>query len=228
MSGAEEATPKRCYYSPNHDIPSTVALLSGGVDSTVLLYQLAERARARELQVYPMFIDYAQRAAELEHEAADWHCRRLGLQLQRLDLSRVGQAFGRARSTRPHIPLPHRNLVALGLAFSYAAVVGAQAVTMGVIRDDIGGYASASLPFLDAFGELAHTLGSVRFETPFVHWPKAQVIAEGNRLGVDFGQTYSCMLGRELHCGHCTQCLRRDAAFRELSPFSAKALDDAR
>jgi 7-cyano-7-deazaguanine synthase len=207
------------YAPPNPTAPTTVVLVSGGVDSTVLLYQLAERRRPGEFSVYPLFIDYAQRAAELEHEAAAWHCRRLCLQLQRLDISRVGEAFRRARSMKPHIPLPHRNLVALSLALSYVAVVGATAVALGVIRDDIGGYASASLPFLDAFGELAQTLGNISLETPFVHWPKAQVIAEGNRLGVDFVQTYSCMLGRELHCGHCTQCLRRDSAFRELLPF---------
>lgn len=220
MSATEAAAPKRCYYSLNHGIPITVVLVSGGVDSTVLLYRLAERARAREIQVYPLFVDYAQRAAELEYAAAHWHCRRLGLQLPRLDLSRVGEAFRRPRSMKPHIPLPHRNLVVLSLALSYVTVVGAKAVALGVIRDDIGGYPSASLPFLDAFHELTLTLGNIELETPFVHWPKAQVIAEGNRLGVDFGQTYSCMLGRELHCGHCTQCLRRDSAFRELRHFS--------
>jgi 7-cyano-7-deazaguanine synthase len=201
--------------STNPGIPTTVVLVSGGVDSTVLLYHLAERARPGEFRLYPLFIDYAQRAAEPELDAAAWHCRRLHLQLRRLDISRVGQAFRHARSMKPHIPLPHRNLVALSLALSYAATVDADTVTLGVIRDDIGGYPSASLPFLDAFRELAQTLGYVSFETPFVHWPKAQVIAEGRRLGVDFGQTYSCMLGREQHCGHCTQCLRRDSAFRE-------------
>lgn len=207
------------YAPPTPATPTTVVLVSGGVDSTVLLYQLAEQRRPGEFSVYPLFIDYAQRAAELEYEAAAWHCRRLNLYLQRLDLARVGEAFRRQRSLKPHIPLPHRNLVALSLALSYAAVVGANALALGVIRDDIGGYPSASLPFLDAFRELTSSLGTVSFETPFVHWPKAHVIAEGSRLGVDFSQTYSCMLGRERHCGHCTQCLRRDSAFRELEPF---------
>ena len=216
MSGAEGPTKASCPYSRNQGIPRTVVLVSGGVDSTVLLYQLAERARAGKLLVYPLFIDYAQRATELEYEAVYWHCRRVQLQPRRLDLSRVGEAFGRARATGPHIPLPHRNLVALSLALSYVGVVGAKSVALGVIRDDVGGYPSASLPFLDAFGELAQILGT-DFETPFVHSDKASVIAEGHRLGVDFGQTYSCMLGRRIHCGHCTQCLRRDSAFRQIS-----------
>ena len=219
MSNAEGASPRR-YYSANYGVPATVVLVSGGVDSTVLLYQLAERARAGESHVYPLFVHYAQRAARLEHEAAHWQCRRLGLTLLTLDIERVGEAFRRPRSEKPHIPLPHRNLVVLSLAISYAATVGASAVALGVIRDDLDGYPSASLAFLQAFRQLALTLNSVSFETPLIDWPKARVVAEGERLKVDFQQTYSCMLGRDLHCGHCTQCRRRDAAFHELRQLS--------
>lgn len=218
MASAEEAT-RRHYSSPDQHLPRTVVLVSGGVDSTVLLYQLVERARAHELRVLPLFVDYAQRAARLEYEAVYWHCRRLVLNLFTLDLSRVGEAFGRARSMKPHIPLPHRNLVVLGLALSYAAAEGASAISLGVIRDDLDTYPSASLPFLEAFRQVVPTLGSVSFETPLVGWSKAQVVAEGRRLGVDFDQTYSCMLGRELHCGHCTQCQRRAKALDHLYGF---------
>jgi 7-cyano-7-deazaguanine synthase len=196
--------------------PATVVLVSGGVDSTVLLYRLVRQARTAERQVHPLFIDYAQRAAPLEYEAADWHCRRLRLKLFRLDLSRVGEAFRRPQSMKLHIPLPHRNLVVLSLALSYVALVGANALALGVIRDDVDRYPSASLPFLRVFRELALTLAPTSFETPLLDWSKDRVVAEGALLGVDFEHTYSCMLGRRLHCGHCTQCRRRDAALSEL------------
>jgi 7-cyano-7-deazaguanine synthase len=218
MASTQEPRPRRRYSSVFPDVPGTVVLVSGGVDSTVLLYQLAERQRAGELQVHPLFIDYAQRAARLEYEAIYWHCRRLSMHLTTLDLNRVGEAFGRARSMKPHVPLPHRNLVVLGLAVSYATVAGANALSLGVISDDGTRYPSAAPPFLEAFAQVARTL-AVSFETPFAHWSKAQVVAEGARLGVDFGQTYSCMLGRELHCGHCTQCQRRDSALGTLRRF---------
>jgi 7-cyano-7-deazaguanine synthase len=202
------------YRSSEEGLPSTVLLVSGGVDSAVLLYRLAERARAQELRVLPLFVGYAQRAAHLERAAAEWHCGHLGLNLFTLDVASVGEAFRRPLSVKPHIPVPHRNLVVLSLALSYASVAGASALALGVIRDDIDGYPSASLPFLEAFRQLASTLAPVSFETPFVDWSKAQVVAEGVRLGVDFNRTYSCMLGREQHCGRCTQCQGRALALK--------------
>lgn len=222
MPNAEPRYKHYYAFAPRPGVPSTVLLVSGGVDSTVLLYRLAERQRADELWVLPLFIDYAQRAARLEYAAVDWHCRRLGMSLFKLDISRAGEAFrGGARALKPHIPLPHRNLVVLSLATSYAVTAGATSLAMGVIHDDIDGYPSASWSFLEAFRQLAGTLGPLSFETPLLDLTKAQVVAEGARLGVDFDQTYSCMLGRELHCGHCTQCQRRSSAFGARRPFPA-------
>lgn len=192
--------------------PTAVVLTSGGIDSTVLLYRFAARARVHDVQVLPLFVDYAQRSARQERDAVAWHCRRLGLPLHELDIARVGEAFRRERAVRPHVPLPHRNLVVLSLALSFATREGARSVALGVIADDLEFYPSASRRFLEAFRALVPSLGPLTFETPLVELTKAQVVLEGARLGVDFRHTYSCMLGRELPCGRCAQCERRRAA----------------
>jgi 7-cyano-7-deazaguanine synthase len=70
---------------------------------------------------------------------------------------------------------------------------------------------------LEAFRALAQTLGPVRIDAPLVSWNKAAVVEEGQRLGVDFRRTYSCMLGRESHCERCTQCQRRRAVLEHLA-----------
>jgi 7-cyano-7-deazaguanine synthase len=194
-----------------------VVLTSGGIDSTVLLYRFAERARVHDAQMLPLFVDYAQRAARQERDAVAWHCRRLGLPLHELDIARAGEAFRRGRSVRPHVPLPHRNLVVLSLALSVATREGASSVALGVIADDLEFYPSASRRFLEAFRGLVPSLGPLTLETPLIDMTKEQVVLDGARLGVDFRYTYSCMLGRELPCDRCGQCERRRVALEAVS-----------
>jgi len=190
-------------------------LVSGGLDSSVLLYRAHEAARADHTRILPLFVDYAQRAARQEQRAAEWHTRHLGLSLQVLQMPRVGEAFRSAETLKRHIPLPHRNLVVLSLALSYAQIARCAALAIGVIRDDVDGYASASSAFLSAFRTLSATLGSVRIETPLIDLSKSGVAIEATRLGVELGRTYSCMLGRDEPCGRCSQCQGRDAALAD-------------
>ncbi|WP_437288884.1 7-cyano-7-deazaguanine synthase [Sorangium sp. So ce406] len=203
----------------------TIVLTTGGADSTTLLHLTHTRAR-----VVPVFVDYGQRAAHREHQAAERQCAALGLTLRRFDMGAVGAAFRAEQQAKLHIPLPHRNLVVLSLAVSYAAQIEAAAIAIAVIRDDVDGYASASLRFLEALRGLVSTLGPVAIDTPLIGFDKSAVLAEGVRLGIDFAQTYSCMLGYERHCGRCPQCKKRRAAFIAAGMPESPGfyLDDAR
>ena len=190
---------------------ASVLLLSGGVESVTLLHQLT--SAGEPLQA--MFIDYGQRAAALERAAADVHCEPLGVELVPFDLSAVGAAFRNRQARKLHIPLPHRNLVALALAVSYATNQGARRVFLAANRDDATAYPSSSHPFLAQMRLMLGLLGDVQLMTPFIDMGKADIIRRGLRLGVDYETTYSCMLGHPLHCGRCPQCQRRRAAFDE-------------
>lgn len=60
----------------------------------------------------------------MEEQASDKICIRLGLQLSRIDMSVVGEQFrALQQQARAFVPLPHRNLVILGLAASFATQV---------------------------------------------------------------------------------------------------------
>jgi 7-cyano-7-deazaguanine synthase len=114
-----------------------------------------------------------------------------------------------------HVPLPHRNLVALSVGLSYATQLGASRLLLALNREDTQSYPSASETFIEKFQAMAAVLGDIELAVPLCNDTKAQIIRQGHLLGVDYSHTYSCLLGHVQHCGHCPQCLHRRAAFRQ-------------
>lgn len=53
----------------------------------------------------------------------------------------------------------------------------------------------------------------VRLHTPLEWLNKVEIIELGERLGVDWSNTWSCYAGEELHCGVCPTCRARRAGF---------------
>src|SRR6187549_2194540 len=82
-------------------VASTIVLLSGGIDSAVLL-----RGLLQETAPVPLFVQYGQRAGAREASAARSQCDALGLTLVTLDVTSVGDVFVGASRARPHVPLP--------------------------------------------------------------------------------------------------------------------------
>ena len=198
----------------------TLLLLSGGVESTVLLSQLS----ARQQTCIPLFADYGQRGAEAEHAAAKAACASASLPPpQVLDLRAEGLAHQRVN--RLHIPLPHRNLALLSLALGWATTHECSSIALGLNRDDFHKdrefaasgsvrYQTGTLEFVDRFKALAEVVApDVSVELPQAALSKADVVREGARLHAPLLQAYSCMRGRPTHCGSCLQCRARRAAF---------------
>jgi 7-cyano-7-deazaguanine synthase len=188
-----------------------VLLLSGGVESVTLLHQLVDAGEP----VQALFIDYGQRGAPHELAAAEDHTSRVGVELIRLDLSRVGDTFRAGQERKHHVPLPHRNLVALSLGLSYATNIAATRLYLAANENDTRDYAASSHAFLAQFRLIAGLLGDVDLRTPLVGLSKTEVVARGMQLGVDYATTYSCLLGYPVHCGRCPQCVKRREAFHE-------------
>lgn len=188
-----------------------VLLISGGVESVTLLAQLVDAGEPLQA----LFIDYGQRAAKLERQAAEGACARLGVELVTFDFASVGEQFRNVQSKKAHIPMPHRNLVALALGLSYATTLESTRLYLAANREDTTAYASSSHLFIAQFRAMTAVLGAVQLATPFIGLAKSEIINRGVALGVDYPSTYSCMLGYAVHCGRCAQCHHRKAAFHE-------------
>eukprot|EP00884_Botryococcus_braunii_P020746 jgi/Botrbrau1/7355/Bobra.0316s0003.1 len=191
----------------------SVLLMSGGVESAVLLSYYVHWSHAG--LTYPLFIDYGQKGALEERRAAWATCKRLHVELLEMDLSSVGDFFRELQAPmRQHVPLPHRNLVLASLGASYAAQLEVGAVMLALNQEDLGSYSATSSPFLAATQSVFQMLTPpVKLVTPFQRLRKAEVVSLGEKLGVVWRDTYSCMLGAPRHCGRCTQCIARRNAF---------------
>ncbi len=188
----------------------SLVLFSGGVDSSTLLAREVKEG----FEVVPLHIDYGQRGALRERLNCEAQASGHGLALEVLDASSLGRGFRqRARKDRD-IPFPHRNLVILAIAVSYAHERYCTRICLSINRDDTEDHPAATEAFIESFRATAATLDK-RFEiaTPLIALRKHEVVLLGASLGVDFSKTYSCFLGGERHCGSCGQCIVRRNAF---------------
>lgn len=198
-----------------------VVLFSGGIDSTVLLWQL----NAGGHECVALGVNYGQRhAIELNHASAiatkagvhfefasavmPWsHSALTGA--MPLPLRLPGDAPAQAATV-----VPGRNLLFLSVALAKAVAVKADAVAIGCHRGDAAIYADCRNHFLSAFEQLTRlAVGRlVGVYRPFIGITKAEVVAEGRKLGAPLDMTYSCYAGGRVQCGECGACVERDIA----------------
>ncbi|WP_303901410.1 7-cyano-7-deazaguanine synthase QueC [Thiohalomonas denitrificans] len=215
----------------NNLTKKAVALVSGGLDSATSLAM----ARDRGFECYALSFDYGQRH-RIELEASRRVAESLGVREHRvftLDLRQFGgsaltdDSIDVPQGPSEGIPatyVPARNTIFLSLALGWAEVLGALDLFIGVNAVDYSGYPDCRPEFIDAFEKTANLATKAGVEgqhfsihAPLIHMTKAQIIATGHRLGVDYGLTLSCYdpdsSGRA--CGVCDSCRLRAAGFRE-------------
>ena len=206
--------------------PKCVVLLSGGIDSTVLMYSLIA-----DYEVWPLTIDYGQRHSK-EVIAARNVCEarnhNLLLRWKYIDLSNLRFVLPSALTGVGEVPtgeydketmsqtiVPNRNMIFLAIAGGYAEGLGAGYVAYAAHTEDHYLYPDTRPEFVDSVGETIKlaTDGKVKLIEPFTYKTKTDIVALGKKLNVPFERTYSCYQGRELHCGVCSTCLERKKAF---------------
>lgn len=208
---------------------TTVAVVSGGLDSAVLAHHLlADGHRLRLLS-----FDYGQRhAVELDH--ARRLAAALGCRHDVVDLRDAGRLLTGSALTDPTVDVPdghytddsmrqtvvaNRNAILVQVAVGVAVAEGARAVAVGIHAGDHPIYPDCRPAFVDAATQLARVAneGFVRAGfavlAPFVAWTKADIVRRGAELGVPFADTWSCYRGGDRHCGTCGTCVERREAF---------------
>ncbi len=212
-----------------------LVLFSGGLDSTVCLALAIEKYGAEN--VTALSISYGQKHTK-ETKAAQEIAKYYGVRLKTLDLALIfadsdcplliagkgdipketyaeQQMHSGGKPVSTYVPF--RNGLFLSSAASIAISLDCGVIFYGAHSDDAAGnaYPDCSKEFNDAINSAIY-IGSgnqLKVEAPFVSKTKADVVAEGIRLGVPFEMTWSCYEGGEKPCGKCGTCRDRAAAF---------------
>ena len=207
-------------------MPSCAVLVSGGLDSAVLL---VERT-ASHSTVYPLFVEsgFPWEAAEL------WHLRRFldaihlpapavqplhVLSLPVTDLygdhwSLSGQNVPGAGSPDSAVFLPGRNVLLLAKAMLWCHLHDIPAVALAVLAANP--FPDATPEFFAAYAAAVNqaVAGSVQVLRPFAGMKKVDVIWRGRQLPLQL--TFSCLQPQgDKHCGQCNKCGERRRAFRD-------------
>ena len=214
-----------------------VVLLSGGLDSTTAL----AIAKSEGFDAFAMSFRYGQRHA-VELDSA----RRVAERLQAskhiivdIDLRQFG---GSALTDNIDVPkqrsisamsegipvtyVPARNTVFLSFALAWAETLNSSDIYLGVNALDYSGYPDCRPEYIEAFecmANLATKAGiegrqRLKLHTPLINLTKAQIIARGLGLGIDYSITSSCYdpSPAGAPCGTCDSCLLRLKGFSEL------------
>ena len=211
-----------------------VVLLSGGMDSAVVL----AIARERGFAAHALSVRYGQRhsseldaAAEVAatlgaaaHKVVTVDLRSLGgsaLTDDAIDVPTDADGHGIGQDI-PSTYVPARNTIMLSIALGWAEVLSAADIFCGVNAVDYSGYPDCRPEFVAAFERLANLAtragvegAGIRIHAPLMRLSKADIAREGVRLGVDFSRTVSCYQadaeGRA--CGRCDACRLRADGF---------------
>jgi 7-cyano-7-deazaguanine synthase len=216
--------------------PPAVVLLSGGLDSATVLAV----AQGEGFVCHALSFRYGQRHA-VELAAAERVARAAGVASHRvidIDLRQfggsalTGDAAVPKRSSADEIGseipatyVPARNTIFLSLALALAEVLESGDIFIGVNALDYSGYPDCRPEYIAAFERLANLATKAAVEgrrgltihAPLLYLSKAQIIARGIALGVDYSLTSSCYdpTPAGLACGHCDACLLRLKGFAE-------------
>lgn len=214
-----------------------MVLSSGGVDSTTALGMAVDKTGAEN--VIALSVSYGQKH-DKEIDASIKVANHYGVEHLFLDLAKLFQYSDCSllKQSEQAIPqesytkqiektggktpvstyVPFRNGLFLSSAASIAISKGCDVIYYGAHADDSAGFAypDCSPDFNEAMAR-AIWEGSghqLRIEAPFINMSKAQVVAEGLKLGVPYELTWSCYEGGERPCGKCGTCIDRAEAFR--------------
>jgi len=204
---------------------SVCVLVSGGLDSCVMLATLTRRFR----NVHPVFVRHGLvwEQAELFHLRKFLRAAKIPRVQSLIVLeSPVRDLYGSHWSTTgrkvpgPKTPdeavyLPGRNLLLLSKAAVFCALHRIDTIAVGSLGHNP--FPDATPKFFRDFATAASEALGFRMKViaPFRMLTKEQVVRRGLRLKLPLHLSFSCIAPKSgLHCGCCNKCAERQKAFR--------------
>lgn len=203
-----------------------IVILSGGMDSTTMLYDLGQTNKI----VGVLSFNYGQRHKK-ELEFAKKTCEILKLEHHIVDLSNIKELLGGSSLTdNIDVPeghyqqenmkltvVPFRNTIMLSIAGGYAISKGAQYIAYAAHAGDHAIYPDCRPLFVQELNKSFKVADykPVKILAPYLKLNKISILKKGIKLGVPYQNTWTCYNGREKACGKCGSCQERLEAFEK-------------
>lgn len=201
-----------------------VLILSGGMDSTVLLAKLKKEGR----DILTLTFNYGSKHNHRENIAAAAIAKYYGVENRLIKMAFVNELFKSALlqsggavpeghyedASMKQTVVPFRNGIMLSIAAGFAESIEADAVYYGAHAGDHAIYPDCRSAFVSAMAEAMRlgTYANIALESPFAKMSKRDIGLLGKELGVPFEMTWTCYVGGEKHCGRCGACTERREA----------------
>ena len=209
-----------------------VIILSGGLDSTILAYDIVNQFSAEN--VFALTFEYGQKH-KIELEKAKLTCSKLGINHKIININFLGEIskgmcalIGDSELAIPSIKevlgdpqpvttVPYRNMILASIGLAYAETIEADEVYLGLQTHDILGYWDCSDDFVWALNNISklNRRHQIEINAPFSNLSKYDEILIGQKLNVPFEDTHTCYgVDKDgLSCGNCSSCSERIFAF---------------
>ena len=203
----------------------SLLVLSGGMDSTTMLYEYQDRI------ALALSFHYGSNHNDKELAFAKLHCQRLGIEHIIIPLQFIKEHFNSSLlQSSEAIPegnydeqnmkstvVPFRNGIMLAIAAGMAENRGLQYIMLANHSGDHTIYHDCRPEFVKAMDSAvcAGTWNNVRLLTPYTNISKAEIARHGLQLGINYDETWSCYKGGDKPCGVCGTCREREQALKE-------------
>lgn len=204
-----------------------VLLISGGMDSTVLLGDLRTQGR----DVFTVSFNYGQRhSKELQclNDVLDYY--NIIERHKYVDMRPVGALLRKGSlSGNDEVPhgmyddevmkstiVPNRNMIMISIAVGYAISIGATSVYYAAHAGDHAIYPDCTEEFvksLDTTVFIGNKWNEIDVRSPFIKMGKDELVGVGLRNMSPLELTWSCYEGKDRPCLKCGTCIERTEAF---------------
>lgn len=214
-----------------------LVVMSGGLDSTTLAYDLQEKG----WDVEAVSFDYGQRHGSAELSLSRYHAEVNNWRHDVIDLSVMQHHLASALTGNQPVPeghyaadtmkatiVPNRNAIMMSLACGIAVSRDIPYIATAVHGGDHFIYPDCRLGFISSLSH-AFTEGNESFKgilAPYVTEDKNYIAQRAVDLGYDYNRTWSCYKGGDRHCGKCGTCVERMEAIWSTTLHLGIDLDD--
>lgn len=216
-----------------------VVLLSGGMDSVVVLHHAAKfhdkiiaisfnynQRHLREInlaQDYVFNFNLKRNKPIIKHKIIDF--KPLGEMLKTSALTNLDISVPDMKDVigdpQTVTYVPNRNMMFLSVAASIAEANNSTKIYYGAAKaDDTSGYWDCTQQFRTLMNSILslNRRNLIQIEAPLIEMDKKQIIEYGLQMGVDFSNTHTCYNVKEnsLACGYCASCSARIAGWIQI------------